>query len=150
MEKLNRHQSAIVRKILREFRKIDPQMPMQQAALLVELATHPVCTMSELTRRLEISQSSVSRNVAALSKVDRHQKPGLDLVESVEDPAERRRKIVSLTPKGHELMSAVLASVERSVLSEELEWLRLREQLSDEDRAMIRRMMSALVTPSFA
>ena len=47
-----------------------------------------------------MSQSLCSRTVAALSKWQRRGTPGLDLIEAIEDPRERRRKIMYLTPKG--------------------------------------------------
>jgi hypothetical protein len=46
-----------------------------------------------------MSQSLCSRTVAALSKWQRRGTPGLDLIEAIEVPRERRRKIMYLTPK---------------------------------------------------
>lgn len=97
--------------ILGEFREIDPEIPIQTAAMLLVVAMTPGVTMKELGERLGISQASCSRNVAALSKVHRLDKPGYDLVYAVEDPAERRRKIVRLTPQGEQFMAQLLERV---------------------------------------
>jgi DNA-binding MarR family transcriptional regulator len=57
-----------------------------------------------------MSQSLCSRTVAALSKWQRRGTPGLDLIEAIEDPRERRRKIMYLTPKGRQRMTRALES----------------------------------------
>lgn len=102
-------------KFLEEFRKIDPEMPMQMAATFVLVALLPGITMKELAERLGISQASCSRNVAALSKVHRLNKPGHDLVYAEEDPAERRRKIVRLTSKGTRVEESLKSLIQQTI-----------------------------------
>ena len=58
-----------------------------------------------------MSQSLCSRTVAALSKWQRRGTPGLDLIEAIEDPRERRRKIMYLTPKGRQRMTRALEAL---------------------------------------
>jgi len=94
-------------RVLEEFRKLDPDLPIQYALSFLTLAENEGMSMRELAERLGIAQSSASRNVAALSKWHSFGKPGLDLVQAEEDPRERRRKIISLTPKGHELIATL-------------------------------------------
>jgi len=98
--------------LLEEFRKVDPDMPIQMAAAFLVVANNEGVTMKELGDKLGISQSSCSRNVAALSKVHRLNKPGHDLVYAIEDPAERRRKIVFLTPKGKRVAESIVGILE--------------------------------------
>ena len=93
--------------VLEEFRKLDPDLPIQYALSFLTLAQNEGMSMRELAERLGIAQSSASRNVAALSKWHSFGKPGLDLVQAEEDPRERRRKIISLTPKGHALIGTL-------------------------------------------
>ena len=95
---------ASLMRVLEEFRKLDPDLPIQYALSFLTLAENEGISMRELAERLGIAQSSASRNVAALSKWHSFGKPGLDLVQAEEDPRERRRKIISLTPKGHALI----------------------------------------------
>lgn len=75
-------------------------MPAQQIQTFLAVALRPGLTMEDLSREVGISQSSCSRNVAALSKWHRLGKPGADYIEANEDPRERRRKVMHLTPKG--------------------------------------------------
>lgn len=75
-------------------------MPAQQIMCFLAIALRPGITMEQMGADVGISQSSCSRNVAALSKWHRLGKPGADYVEAFEDPKERRRKIMYLTPKG--------------------------------------------------
>lgn len=93
--------------VLEEFRKIDPEMPIQMAVVFLNIASDEGLNMTELYKRSGISQSSVSRNVAALSKWHRLNKAGHDLVVTKEDPNERRRKVVFLTNKGRILADAI-------------------------------------------
>ena len=99
--------------VLEEFRKLDPDLPIQYALSFLTLAQNEGMSMRELAERLGIAQSSASRNVAALSKWHSFGKPGLDLVQAEEDPRERRRKIISLTPKGHELIATLREMMQR-------------------------------------
>lgn len=88
------------------FRDLDPEIQAQTVLTYLLVAAAPdkePPSMKELERRLGISSSSVSRNVAALSEMHRLGKPGHDLVEAYEDPMDRRNKLVRLTPKGRTL-----------------------------------------------
>ena len=96
--------------LFNEFRKLDADMTIHQAVCFMYVVKYNGITMKELADRIGIAQSSTSRNVAALSKWHRLGKEGLDLVEAIEDPAERRKKRVSLTPKG-KLMAEQLRSI---------------------------------------
>jgi len=80
---------------------------MQQFRVFVEVALHDPepMPMSELSVAVGIAQSSVSRNVAALSSWSRHHEKGHELLRAYEDPMNRRRKLVELTPKGKAVKS---------------------------------------------
>jgi DNA-binding MarR family transcriptional regulator len=89
----------------------DPVMPIQMLQTFLAVARQPGISMQQLGEILRTSQASCSRNVAALGRWHKFGEPGLDLVEAVEDPVERRRKIMFLTPKGctrvQEMLSAM-------------------------------------------
>lgn len=83
-------------------------MPIQQLQTVLAIALRPGLTMSDLSDAVGMSQASCSRNVAALSRWHRLGKAGVDLVEAIEDPRERRRKIMYLTHKGKVRVKAAL------------------------------------------
>jgi len=72
----------------------------QQVQILYEVALKPGITMQELMQNTGLALSSISRNLAALGEWQSAGKPGMNFLETIEDPEERRRKIVFLTPKG--------------------------------------------------
>jgi DNA-binding MarR family transcriptional regulator len=116
-----RDEIATVVRVLEAFRRFDPDMPIQYALSFLTIAQHEGLSMGELAQRLGIAQSSASRNIAALSRWHSFGKAGHDLVEALEDPRERRRKIVSLTPRGHQLIEALRALVAGEVVDIEIE-----------------------------
>lgn len=102
-----------LKSVLRLFdniRKKHPDMPMAQAHVLLRVAAagDQGISMSDLARETYIGQASCSRYVAALGKLDRHRETGMDLVRAVEDPLERRKKIVTLTGKGRAYVNTLL------------------------------------------
>jgi len=98
-------------RLFEAFRALDPDMPIQYALSFLTLARNEGLSMGEMAQRLGIAQSSASRNVAALSKWHSFGKAGHDLVEAREDPRERRRKLIRLTPAGRQLVDRLGAIV---------------------------------------
>ncbi len=93
---------------LDEFRKLDAEIPPQQMLTFLWVCISPPgITMKELCERVGIAQSAMSRTVAQLGKYGSHGRPGYGLLDSEEDPAERRRKVVRLTSKGDRVRSAL-------------------------------------------
>ena len=98
--------------ILEEFRKIYPDMQMQTASIFVTIAINQGITMKDLAQRIGVAQSTCSRNVALLSGMLKHDKPGYGLVVATEDPVERRRKVVNLTSRGERVAASLDALVQ--------------------------------------
>ena len=100
-----------IERILKEFRKLDPEMPMQTALTLVSVAQlqnkHNGISIKELAEILGISGAAASRNVSKLTKFGAKQKAGLNLLESFEDPMFRVRKCVKITPHGQRIIDSL-------------------------------------------
>jgi DNA-binding MarR family transcriptional regulator len=110
-ERSEGNEIATLVRVLEQFRRLDPDMPIQYALSFLTIAEHEGLSMGDLAQRLAIAQSSASRNIAALSKWHSFGKKGHDLVEAREDPRERRRKIVTLTKSGRRLVTMLRALV---------------------------------------
>ncbi|MDR6816274.1 DNA-binding MarR family transcriptional regulator [Neorhizobium sp. 2083] len=78
-------------------------MPMQTASVFLAIAMRPGVLQRDLPNMLGLSQSSISRNVNALSSRDRHGKPGLGLVTQRVGPMGARSPKLHLTTAGREL-----------------------------------------------
>ena len=88
-------------KFIQGVSKIESEMPLQQLhCLLVISQSEEGLSLTELAQKVGITLATASRYVAGLGKQNRHREEGLLLVEAFEDPMERRKKIIRLTPKG--------------------------------------------------
>ncbi|WP_313196224.1 helix-turn-helix domain-containing protein [Shinella zoogloeoides] len=113
-ETSKRDAALIVSRVINMLRTLSPDMPMQQADVLLQVALKPGVTMADITKFTGLSQSSVSRNVQAMSKFHRLGKPGLDLVEAVIDPREPRRRLIFLTTNGKSFITKLMRNVDAS------------------------------------
>ena len=73
---------------------------------------HDGTPMKDIADALGVAQSTMSRNIANLGEISRHHTPGLRFVRAVEDPNERRRKVVRLTARGRQLRDRLLSTLE--------------------------------------
>jgi len=90
---------------LEAFAAQDPtRFPLHHARLLLEVAAHEPATFEHLESALNLTNSSVSRSVAALSDRNRHGDRGYRLLTVERDPAEGRRYLVRLSAKGRLLL----------------------------------------------
>lgn len=97
--------------IIEALREAHSEMPMQTAHCLLCVAIRPGLTMQELGAMTNLSQSATSRNMQLLGEWARPTKPGLRLVEALDDSIDTRRKIMFLTPKGKALMEKILSTL---------------------------------------
>ena len=95
---------------LRVLRSLDDRMQLQTAITLLLVMRFAPCRMASLRSMAGLSQASISRNCAALGKIHRHGQPGLGLIQTEEDIMDRKHKIVTLTPKGRNVMNLLANS----------------------------------------
>lgn len=90
------------------FQEYDTEMLVQTMRTFLNVAmANKSISMQKLILDLKMPQSTLSRNVATLSAINRHREKGHELVESFEDPADRRNKLVKLTHKGERLAERI-------------------------------------------
>ena len=98
--------------VMEELRTVNPDMTVLTALAFMRAAKTPGIPMSKLQEQMDVAQSTVSRNIATLSKWAAYQKEGANLVASEEDPRDRRQRIVSLTPKGEKLVEKMVKTLD--------------------------------------
>jgi DNA-binding MarR family transcriptional regulator len=86
-----------------EIRNLDPEMQAQTITIFLHVVTKPGIAMRELEKLTGLPSSSISRNVAAMTKTHRRGRLGLDILISKESPEDRRSKLVFMTPKGRRI-----------------------------------------------
>lgn len=96
---------------IEEFRKLDSEMQAQTMLALIYVArmenSGSPASIKEVGEYLGLTSASASRNIAVLSKWSRHNRPGHDLVEAVENPVNRSQKLIRLTPKGKRVIKSL-------------------------------------------
>lgn len=85
---------------LRVLANLDTEMQIQLVAMLVIVAQRPGVYQRDMDALVGVSQSSVSRNVHALSRYRRDGSPGFGLVEQRADPRDVRSQRLFLTVAG--------------------------------------------------
>jgi|TARA_R110000787_G_scaffold56519_1_gene129818 DNA-binding MarR family transcriptional regulator len=96
-------------KIIEEMRKFDSHMESQTIAVFFYVCLYSGAdgvSMQTISQKLDIAQSSVSRNCYKLGDRTRDG-IGIGLLQSFEDPEERRRKLVRLTAKGRRVFNTL-------------------------------------------
>ena len=96
--------------VLERFRSLNPDMPIQQMLMFFDVATHEGTSLKDVCARMDIAQSTGSRNIIGLTKEgkSRDDRGGLNLVRTFDDPEDYRRKIIELTPDGRVLLMSIL------------------------------------------
>ncbi len=96
-------------RLLETFRELRPDMPMQTACIFLLVAMKPGISQRELLDLMDIGQASVSRNVYALMAIDRHGKPGLNMIVQRRDLRDGRNTALDLTSEGCAFLNRLLA-----------------------------------------
>ena len=96
---------------IEEFRKLDSEIQAQTMLALIYVArmdnNGTPASIKEVGEYLGLTSASASRNIAVLSKWSRHNRPGHDLVEAVENPMNRSQKLIKLTAKGKRVIKSL-------------------------------------------
>lgn len=97
--------------LFQAFRTLDPTMPLQLAYTFILCAIYEGESIGDIARRAGFATSTTSRHILDLGDYDRNKNPGYQLVETVIDPMELRKKSVRLTPKGRNLLNQIITTM---------------------------------------
>lgn len=92
-----------------------PDIQTQTVVAFLVVATHGEMPMAGLAKHMKTTTASVSRNMAVLANGSKG-KPGLELVETWEDPMDRRFKTVRLTARGKALATLLADKVGKVIV----------------------------------
>lgn len=95
--------------IIEEMRKFDSHMESQSIAVFFYVCLYSGAdgvSMQTIAQKLDLAQSTVSRNCYKLGDKTRGGN-GIGLLQTFEDPEERRRKLVRLTAKGRRVFNTL-------------------------------------------
>lgn len=106
-------------------------LPILEWQLLFSVARFGSCHLAYITRRTSIDPAHGSRAAAALEKKG--------LITRREDPENKRRKLISLTPSGVETFERIWPQARQNIK-------RVTDQLEPEDFAELKRLFDLLNT----
>ena len=95
-------------------KEVSEELPIRYLGILVYLCRKQEAGVSQIASDLDIALGSISKAVKLLSEyADRTpdgkmELRGYRLLKTTQDPFERRRVIVSVTEKGHEVVNRLL------------------------------------------
>lgn len=93
---------------LEEFRKVEPDIPVQQVITFLTVALHPGSTVTALASLAGTTLSSASRHVENLGPYRPVKKKGKGLLVDDYDANDRRLKGIKLTPGGVRIVKSLL------------------------------------------
>jgi DNA-binding MarR family transcriptional regulator len=97
--------------LFEQLRVLDQEMPAQLISCFLYIASHNPCHKQAIEQDLNLTVASGSRNIDRLCNVNRLEQPGLGLVQKEHDPSNKRRLLISLTPKGEALIRNLKTAV---------------------------------------
>ncbi len=90
------------------FRDLRPDIQMHTASVFLLVAMKPGIAQRDLLGLLDISQATLSRDISALTAIDRHGKPGLNLIAQHRNPIDARNSMLYVTTEGNSLLAQLL------------------------------------------
>ena len=100
--------------VLETLRQIDSEFPLQYSICLAQISMEEGMSLTELSQKMGLGLSTVSRIVGALSKYRQNGNP-YGLIELKISPEERRKKAIYLTPKGRDVLAQIYKALDAGV-----------------------------------
>lgn len=99
---------------LEEFRRLDPEMPIQRACYLLWTALHQPCTQVDVGVALRISEAARSRNKDLLADFKHGKTEPLGLILCEQSAENRSANTLTLTAKGVQFLKRVALKLKGS------------------------------------
>lgn len=93
---------------LEEFRRLDPEMPLQRACYLLWTALHQPCSQADVGVALRISEAARSRNKDLLADFKHGKTEPLGLIQAEQSIENRSANVLTLTAKGSQFLKRVM------------------------------------------
>lgn len=94
----------ILDKGLEAFAEVDPELQLQTIRVFLFVAHRSPCNQKDIEFALGMTNSSCSRNVSYWTDRRFDRKPGKGFIARVEDPADHRYKLLTLTKRGRDFL----------------------------------------------
>jgi len=94
--------------ILEELRKLDPELPANQAAAFLVIAKQEGISQQTVGHLVGASKSQSQRIFDKLSDRGINGRPGLGLIEVQVGPSDARERLAYLTPKGRRVVQSLV------------------------------------------
>lgn len=100
-------------RVLEEFKRIDPDITLPSILAFLYYAERDgeAGNQYAMEQWLDMSTATASRATAHWLKFKRPKYPGLDMVESIPDPEDRRYKMITLNRRGLEFVQKIESAV---------------------------------------
>jgi DNA-binding MarR family transcriptional regulator len=93
------------------FLALNGRMPLRCVQAFLAVAVYPGESVSGYAKRCRLSVSTMSRNLLDIGPRNRNFGDGLGLLQSRDNPDNRRERIYALTPAGLALLNKVLSAL---------------------------------------
>jgi len=84
--------------------EVGREVPLQTIRTFLFVAHVGSCNQKQIEEALELTNASASRNVSFWTNIRFDHKPGMNFIARVEDPNDRRYRILTLTKTGRDFM----------------------------------------------
>jgi DNA-binding MarR family transcriptional regulator len=93
------------------FAKINPEINSTMIQVFIYVAQAGIVNQKNIQDRLNLTNSTASRNISWWCSDKVYGKPGVGFIERYEDPTDRRYKLIRLTPAGQQFYARVVDSL---------------------------------------
>lgn len=83
-------------------KEVDPELQFQTFRCFLFVAHRGSCTQKDVEEGLGVSNASASRNISYWTQQRFDRKPGKGFIMRVEDPNDRRYRVLTLTKQGRD------------------------------------------------